>query len=63
VDFFDVFSQPLGLTYFQVQVNFFLTHWQDIRASDSMRNVWQQIRSGRHPGFEEGWPKSCFSRK
>ncbi|KAF8236340.1 hypothetical protein L208DRAFT_1422001 [Tricholoma matsutake] len=40
----------------QVQVNFFLTHWQDIRASDSMRNVWQQIRSGRHPGFEEVWP-------
>ena len=20
-----------------------------------MKNVWLQIRNGRHPGFEEGW--------
>ncbi|KAG5726868.1 hypothetical protein E4T56_gene1122 [Termitomyces sp. T112] len=40
----------------KVQVDFFLGHWKDIRTSDSMRNVWQQIRNGRHPGFEEVWP-------
>ncbi|KAG6841703.1 hypothetical protein C0991_007975 [Blastosporella zonata] len=40
----------------KVQVDFFLAHWKDIRASDSMRCVWQQIRNGRHPGFEEVWP-------
>ncbi|KAG6850067.1 hypothetical protein H0H93_001617 [Arthromyces matolae] len=40
----------------KVQIDFFLAHWKDIRASDSMRNVWQQIRNGRHPGFEEVWP-------
>ncbi|GBE83235.1 hypothetical protein SCP_0502820 [Sparassis crispa] len=40
----------------KVQVHFFLDHWTDIRGSDSMRNVWQQIRLGRHPGFEEVWP-------
>jgi hypothetical protein len=37
-----------------VQVEFFLQHWADIRASDAMSNVWTQIRVGRHPGFEEG---------
>jgi len=55
---YEVFS-PFAATFDeirQVQVNFFLTHWQDIRASDAMRNVWQQIRTGRHPGFEEVWP-------
>jgi len=55
---YEVFS-PFAATFEeirQVQVNFFLTHWQDIRSSDSMRNVWQQIRNGRHPGFEEVWP-------
>lgn len=31
-----------------------MEHWADIRASDAMSNVWQQIRVGRHPGFEEG---------
>ena len=38
----------------QVEVQFFLDHWADIRGSDAMRNIWQQIRVGRHPGFEEG---------
>lgn len=38
----------------QVEVAFFLDHWGDIRSSEAMRNVWQQIRLGRHPGFEEG---------
>jgi hypothetical protein len=42
-------------SYFeQVQVDFFLQHWADIRSSDTMTTVWQQIRVGRHPGFEEG---------
>ena len=35
-------------------MEFFLNHWHEIRASESMSSVWQQIRSGRHPGFEEG---------
>ncbi|KAF5382447.1 hypothetical protein D9615_003009 [Tricholomella constricta] len=55
---FEVFS-PFAAAFDdirQVQVNFFLAHWKDIRASDAMRNVWQQIRNGRHPGFEEVWP-------
>jgi len=45
----------------QVQVNFFLAHWKDIRTSDAMRNVWKQIRNGRHPGFEEVWPAIALS--
>ncbi|RDB17958.1 hypothetical protein Hypma_000942 [Hypsizygus marmoreus] len=55
---FEVFS-PFSAAFDeirQVQINFFLTHWQEIRESDSMRDVWQQIRNGRHPGFEEVWP-------
>ena len=37
-----------------MQVKYFLDNWSAIRASDAMRNVWQQIRLGRHPGYEEG---------
>ncbi|EPS98449.1 hypothetical protein FOMPIDRAFT_1031468 [Fomitopsis schrenkii] len=40
----------------KVQVRFFLDHWNEIRVSDAMHNVWQQMRLGRHPGFEEVWP-------
>ncbi|VDB84639.1 unnamed protein product [Peniophora sp. CBMAI 1063] len=40
----------------KVEVKFFLDHWTQIRTSEAMRNVWQQIRVGRHPGFEEVWP-------
>jgi len=40
----------------KVEVQFFLDHWADIRGSEAMSNVWQQIRVGRHPGFEEVWP-------
>lgn len=43
-----------SLTMSQVEVEFFLENWSKIRSSDTMRNVWQQIRSGKHPGFEEG---------
>lgn len=40
----------------KVQIKYFLDNWSAIRASDAMRNVWQQIRLGRHPGYEEVWP-------
>ncbi|KAH8114309.1 hypothetical protein DFH11DRAFT_1593744 [Phellopilus nigrolimitatus] len=40
----------------KTQVSFFLDNWNEIRSSDSMKAVWQQIRVGRHPGFEEVWP-------
>ncbi|OSX60020.1 hypothetical protein POSPLADRAFT_1148932 [Postia placenta MAD-698-R-SB12] len=40
----------------KVQVRFFLDNWSEIRRSESMRSVWQEIRIGRHPGFEEVWP-------
>jgi len=40
----------------KVEVKYFLDHWAEIRSSDAMRNVWHQIRLGRHPGFEEVWP-------
>ena len=52
----EVFS-PFSATFpdiRKVQVNYFLEHWGDVRTSDAMRTVWQQIRNGRHPGFEEG---------
>jgi hypothetical protein len=55
---YEVFS-PFSATFSdirKIQVNFFLEHWGDIRSSDAMRSVWQQIRIGRHPGFEEVWP-------
>ncbi|KAG8882910.1 dolichyl-P-Man:Man(5)GlcNAc(2)-PP-dolichol alpha-1,3-mannosyltransferase [Tulasnella sp. 331] len=40
----------------KVQVDYFLAHWSEIRNGEAMRNVFQQIRLGRHPGFEEIWP-------
>ncbi|KAF8908957.1 hypothetical protein CPB84DRAFT_1674055 [Gymnopilus junonius] len=40
----------------KVEVDFFLSHWHEIRSSETMKNVWLQIRNGRHPGFEEVWP-------
>ncbi|OAX42125.1 hypothetical protein K503DRAFT_683973 [Rhizopogon vinicolor AM-OR11-026] len=55
---YEVFS-PFSATFSdvrKVQVNYFLEHWGDIRSSEAMRSVWQQIRIGRHPGFEEVWP-------
>jgi len=39
----------------KVQVKYFLDNWSAIRTSDAMKNVWQQIRLGGHPGFEEVW--------
>ena len=38
----------------QVQVAFFLKHWTDIKKSETMTQIWQQIRLGKHVGFEEG---------
>lgn len=37
-------------------MDFFLANWREIRNSGGMVNVWQQIRNGRHPGFEDVWP-------
>lgn len=44
----------LTLILIQVEIEFFLAHWHEIRTSDTMKNVWVQIRNGRHPGFEDG---------
>jgi hypothetical protein len=38
----------------QVEVAFFLAHWNEIKGSPAMANIWQHIRLGRHLGFEEG---------
>lgn len=38
----------------KVQVALFLKHWSDIKKSDTMQNIWKQIREGKHVGFEEG---------
>lgn len=38
----------------QTQIAFFLENWNEIRSAESMKSIWQQIRVGRHPGFEEG---------
>lgn len=40
----------------KMQVSYFLDNWNAIRSAESMKSVWQQIRAGRHPGFEEVWP-------
>jgi len=53
-----VFS-PFAATYEairKIEVEFFLDHWNEIRSSDVMKNIWVQIRNGRHPGFEQVWP-------
>ena len=42
------------LTCLQVQISFFLKHWGEIKKSDTMMQIWQQIRHGKHVGFEEG---------
>lgn len=33
---------------------FFLKNWGEIRKSDALKQIWTQIRLGRHVGFEEG---------
>lgn len=40
----------------KVEIEFFLEKWSEIRNGEAMRTVFQQIRLGRHPGFEEIWP-------
>jgi hypothetical protein len=35
-------------------VAYFLKHWAEIKKSDNMTQIWQQIRLGKHIGFEEG---------
>ena len=53
---FEVFSR-FSATYDEVgkvQVAFFLKHWSEIKKSDTMTQIWRQIRVGKHVGFEEG---------
>ena len=38
----------------KVQIAFFLKHWAEIKKSETMMQIWQQIRVGKHVGFEEG---------
>ncbi|BEI90280.1 uncharacterized protein CcaverHIS019_0303500 [Cutaneotrichosporon cavernicola] len=40
----------------KVQLVYFLKHWAEIKKSDTMTNIWSQIRRGKHVGFEEVWP-------
>jgi hypothetical protein len=40
----------------KVQIDYFLANWGEIRGSEAMSDIWQQIRNGRHPGFEQVWP-------
>ncbi|OCF37555.1 hypothetical protein I317_06267 [Kwoniella heveanensis CBS 569] len=40
----------------KVQIAFFLKHWSEIKKSETMMQIWQQIRHGKHVGFEEVWP-------
>jgi hypothetical protein len=46
----------------QIQVAYFLKHWAEIKKSDTMMQIWQQIRHGKHVGFEEGGSRnrSCL---
>ncbi|PFH53913.1 hypothetical protein AMATHDRAFT_136448 [Amanita thiersii Skay4041] len=55
---YEVFS-AFSATYDEIRkvlVDYFLSHWDEVRISKTMKTVWQQIRNGRHPGFEEVWP-------
>ncbi|KAF8335328.1 uncharacterized protein EI90DRAFT_2913451 [Cantharellus anzutake] len=40
----------------KVQVDFFLANWSEIKSSEAMRDVFRQVRLGRHPGFGMFWP-------
>lgn len=40
----------------QVEVAYLLKHWNEIKNSTTMRNIWIDLRQGRHQGFEEVWP-------
>lgn len=43
----------------KVQVAYFLRHWGEIKKSETMTQIWQQIRLGKHVGFEEGTWRDC----
>lgn len=45
----------------KIQVDYFLANWSEIRGSEAMQHVWAQIRTGRHPGFEEGARRGSVS--
>ncbi|WVQ84040.1 hypothetical protein IAT38_006185 [Cryptococcus sp. DSM 104549] len=40
----------------KVEVACFLKHWGEIKKSETMMQIWTQIRVGKHVGFEEVWP-------
>ncbi|GAA5908157.1 hypothetical protein JCM6882_005959 [Rhodosporidiobolus microsporus] len=39
----------------QVEIAFLLQHWNTVRASPQMREVFDYLRTGRFPGFEDVW--------
>ncbi|GHJ88399.1 hypothetical protein NliqN6_4801 [Naganishia liquefaciens] len=55
---YEVFSQ-FSATYEEVrkvEIAYLLKHWNEIKSSTAMRNIWIDLRQGRHQGFEEVWP-------
>ncbi|GAA6001236.1 hypothetical protein JCM10207_007478 [Rhodosporidiobolus poonsookiae] len=39
----------------RVEIAFLLEKWNDVRSSSQMRKVFEFLRSGRFPGFEDVW--------
>ncbi|KAG8793347.1 hypothetical protein FRC12_003002 [Ceratobasidium sp. 428] len=54
-ELFSGFSAAFGDVR-KVQMDFALQNWAQIRNGESMRQVTQELRSGRHPGYEEVMP-------
>ncbi|KAG8697189.1 hypothetical protein FRC08_006682, partial [Ceratobasidium sp. 394] len=54
-ELFSGFSAAFG-DIRKVQMDFALQNWAQIRNGESMRQVTQELRSGRHPGYEEVMP-------
>ncbi|GMK56447.1 hypothetical protein CspeluHIS016_0302870 [Cutaneotrichosporon spelunceum] len=52
----EVFSRFSSMFDEVRKLAYFLKHWAEIKKSDAMTNIWSQIRSGKHVGFEEVWP-------
>ncbi|KAF8608499.1 hypothetical protein BDV93DRAFT_200841 [Ceratobasidium sp. AG-I] len=54
-ELFSSFSASFG-DIRKVQMDFALQRWTEIRNGDSMKLVTQELRSNRHPGYEEVMP-------
>ncbi|QRV79089.1 The BTB (BR-C, ttk and bab)/POZ (Pox virus and Zinc finger) domain [Ceratobasidium sp. AG-Ba] len=52
---FELFS-GFSAAFDDVQMEFALAKWAEIRNGGSMRQITQELRSGRHPGYEEVMP-------